>query len=553
MADNLGISFRISAIDDFSATMANLQQSTKKAFESIGTIGKTLTGLGVAGAAGFGLAVNKAADFEQQMSKVAALAGATGNQFDQLRDKALDLGAKTSKSASEAAIGMQNLAAKGFDVNSIMAAMPGIISAAEASGEDMATTADVVASALNSWHMKASQASNVADVLAMAANKSSASITDMGYAFKYAAPVANTLGINMNELAAATGIMTDSGLAGEQAGTTLRMALLRLVDPSESAAKSMKKIGFSATDSQGNFKSLSQIIGGLKSSLEGLTQAQKAAYLSQMFGAEAVSGMMALMDAGQPKFDKFVATLDKSKGSAQATAQVMKNNFKGALDNMSGSIETAVISIGSALLPALRFLANTIATLTNKFNSLPDSVKSTIAIAGAAATAFALLTGPLLILVSLIPSITVGLGALAGLFEITVAALLSGIAVALGVVAAIIAVGAAFYIAYQKIAWFRNAVNAAWEWIKGAFNTALIFISGIVKSVMSAVSAFIGGELNKIKAFWDQNGAQITAAVKNVWSFISTYLKSVMDRILKVFSRLYGRLIRNCKNRLGRS
>lgn len=232
----------------------------------VGTVGIVATAMD---------SLNTAMDFEAQMSKVGAIADATGDDLNRLKDTAVQLGAETTKSASEVAQSMQELAAKGFDTNKIIGAMPGIIKAAEASGEDLALTSDVVTSALNAFNMEAEQASHIADVMAMAANETAAGINDMGYAFKYAAPVANSLGISMEELASATGLMVDKGLEGSQAGTALRMGLTRLADAPKEASEAMNAMGFSAVDSANKFKSIAQITDELRKKMDGMTQAQK--------------------------------------------------------------------------------------------------------------------------------------------------------------------------------------------------------------------------------------------------------------------------------------
>jgi hypothetical protein len=186
---------------------ADSYRSFANAADSIGAIGRGLSVMGIALAAGLGGAVKSAADFDTAIRKAGAIAGASASELDDMKKAALDLGATTSKSAKEVANAMTELAAKGFDANQTIAAMPGIIKAAEASGEDLALVSDTITSALNAFRMEASEANKVADVMAMTANKSAAGIADMQYAFKYAAPAAAQLGISMEELAAATGIM----------------------------------------------------------------------------------------------------------------------------------------------------------------------------------------------------------------------------------------------------------------------------------------------------------------------------------------------------------
>lgn len=533
------VSFVISAIDQFTQTFANLNRQQEQAAQAATVMGAGFVVAGAAASAGLGFAVKTAADFESQMSRVGAISGATGDQMGQLRDTALELGATTSKSASEAAIGMENLASKGFEVNEIMAAMPGIIAASEASGEDMAMTSDVVASALNAWHMEASKAGNVADVLAMAANKSSAGIQDMGYAFKYAAPVANVLGISMEELAAATGVMTDSGLAGEQAGTALRASLLRLSDPPEAAANALIAMGISVTDAQGNFKDLSPLIGEFAAGMEGMTDAQKAATAAQLFGTEAASGMLAVIGNGQANFDKFVGSLENSEGSAAATAAVMKDNLKGALDELGGSFETLKITMGTHFIPIIQTLAQKLGELANWYNNLSPAMQKMISFSLLIGVGLGLLVGKFLLLMGVIPTMISSFAGIASTLGLTAGAFAAIIGWVLLAIAAIVGIGIGLYIAYQKIEWFRNAVNSAWAAIKGYWNTAVAFVKDITTKVIGAVAKFIQNTLNDIKEFWAENGVAITQLLKVAWAVIKGIISVGLSGIMMVFRTVF--------------
>lgn len=535
----LNISFKISAIDDFSNTMSKLNNETKKAFDNVGNIGAGFTAAGAGVALGLGYAVKTAADFESQMSRVSAISGASGEQLEALRDTALDLGASTSKSASEVAVGMEEMAKKGFEVNEVMAAMPGIISASEASGEDLALVSNVVASALNSFGLEATEASRVADIMATAANNSSADVNDLGYAFKYAAPIANTLGYSMETLAAATGIMTDAGLEGSQAGTTLRMAMIRLSDPPKEAAKEMSNLGLNVTDAAGNMLPFDQIVQQLAESTSGMGNAAKLAALSQIFGAEAASGMLTIIDAGPDKLRKFTEELQNSEGASQKTATAMKDNLKGAVQELQGSFETLMISMGTALTPAIRAVTEALTSLVNWFNGLPAPLQTALTVMIALTAALLLITGPILILVAMLPSIVAGFGAIAGAVGLTASSLLIVIGVVVAVVAALALIGYGLTIAYQKVEWFRNMVDAAWAWIKTAWSTALTFISGIAKTVMSEVSAFFGEQLARIQAFWNENGSMIMTFVKSFMNTVKTDIQAGMQFIQGIFQAVW--------------
>jgi TP901 family phage tail tape measure protein len=535
----LNISFKISALDDFSNTMDNLSKKTKQAFETAGQLGTGMTAAGVGMAAGLGIAVKTASDFEAQISRVGAIAEATDSELSALRESAMQLGASTSKSAKEVALGQESLAALGMTANEIIASMPGVISAAEASGSDMAQTAEVMASALNIFNMEASQSTKVADVLAQTANQSAADLTDMQYALKYAGPPAAALGISLEELSASIGIMTNAGMGGEQAGTSLRGALISLLNPSEKNTKLMESMGIAVTDAKGNFVGLSGLVQNLSDSMSGMTDTQKAANLASIVGTEAVSGMLSLMKAGPAQIDKMTASLEASGGASAETAAKMKDNLKGALEQMGGAFETLSITVGTALTPAIKTVAEGITSMVNAFNALPSGVQTTIAVIAAVTALFLLLVGPLLILVAMIPAITTGFAAIAGAFGVTAGVLAGGIAIVSGVVVAIVALGAAFVIAYQKLDWFRTMVDTAWAWIKNAFNTALQFISGIVQSVMSAVTSFAGEQLAKFQALWNEHGTAIMTFVKNAFTGIQITISIAMAAIKAIFQAVW--------------
>jgi TP901 family phage tail tape measure protein len=434
---------------------------------------------------------------------------------------------------------MEDVAAMGFSVNEIMDAMPGIISAAEASGSDLATTSGIVASALNAFQMEASDANKVADILAMTANISAAGVEDMGYALKYVAPVANALGISLEETSAAVGIMADSGIDGSSAGTALRASLLALNNPAKAQAEIMKDIGFSMQDSSGEAKSLSEIVSDLAKSTEGMTEAERVATVAKLVGTEASAGMIALMEAGAPKIDDFASKLENSGGSAKAAADIMKDNFKGALEEMGGAIETAQISIGNVLLPALQTAATFIGNMVDKFNALSPSMQKVITYGALITAALLLLAGPILILIGFIPAITGGFTAIAGVFGVTAGVLASTIGIVLGVIAAIAALAAIFYIAYNEVDWFREMVDSAWAWIKDATMKAFNFIKDIVIQVVGAIVSFAGEQLAKFSGLWDEHGEGIMTIVKNAFTFIKALIEVTMAAIKATFQVMW--------------
>jgi TP901 family phage tail tape measure protein len=520
-----------SGLQQASNQVSSFVRDTQRGFQALGDLGKVVTGVGLAIGAGLAGAVKSAADFDTAIRKAGAIAGASASELTDMKNAALDMGATTSKSAKEVANAMTELAAKGFDANQTIAAMPGIIKAAEASGEDLALVSDTITSALNAFRMEASEANKVADVMAMTANKSAAGIADMQYAFKYAAPAAAQLGISMEELAAATGIMANAGIKGETAGTTLRMAMLRLVKPPKQAQKALDKLGIAVTDQNGKFKSLQTLIGELKVGMEGMTEAQKMASIGAIFGAESMSGMMTLIGQGPEVLGEFTTALENSGGMAAKTAEQMKAGIGGALERLKGAVESLVISIGDQLVPYVIKLADFLAKVANKFNGLSDATKKFLVVGAALASIFALFIGPALIIIGFIPALVSGFGAIATMFGVTSMALLKIVAIAGGVVTAILLIVSALYIAYNEVEWFRNGVNAAWAWIVNAAKVT----GEAIKTAFGASIVWLTQKFEELKVVGASTlsgiGDWFSGAFGTVSSVVGPILAGIIDKL----------------------
>ena len=323
-------------------------------------------------------AITTGNDFEAQMSRVQAIAGATKDELEQLTNQAIDLGAETSFSATEVAAGMENLASAGFTTNEIMEAMPGLLDLAASSGAELATASEIAASSIRGFGLEASQSAHVADVFAEASARTNAQTEDMGNAMKYIAPVANTMGLKIEEVAAAIGIMSDAGIKGEQAGTTLRGALTRLTKPTDKMTKVMNNLGISFYDNEGKMKSLTEMISMLQSATANLTDEQEQNALTTLFGTESLSGMVALINRGSGELADMTKSFEDCDGAAQDMADTMLDNTKGSIEELSGSLESAGIAIQQALAPEIKDLAKWIQDLVDDFNDLSDEEKQNI-------------------------------------------------------------------------------------------------------------------------------------------------------------------------------
>lgn len=329
-----------------------------------------ITGTAVALGGVAAAAIKVGSDFESQMSRVKAISGATGEEFEQLKAQAMQLGADTSFSASQAAEGMENLAAAGFTTSEIMSAMPGLLNLAAASGEDLASSSDIAASTLRGFGLAASDAAHVADVLAANANHTNSSVADTGEAMKYIAPLARAAGLSLEETAAAIGIMANAGVNGSQAGTSLRGALSRLSKPTKDMSEAMDELGISFYDSNGKMKSLTEQVGMLRQATEGMTDEQKNNYLVTLYGQEALSGMLALINEGEGSLGELTNAYKNCDGAAQEAAETMQDNLSGALEQLGGSAETLGLAFYNSVADNLK---NAAKTATESINNITDS------------------------------------------------------------------------------------------------------------------------------------------------------------------------------------
>ena len=307
---------------------------------------------------GFALnSVSVAGQFEQSMAKVGAVSGATESQLADLTATARNLGATTSFSASEAAEGMQFLAMAGFDTSEVIESMPGLLALAAATATDLGQAADITSNILSGFGMQASEAGRVADLMAFAASNANTDVAQLGEAMKYVAPVAASLGIPIEETAAAIGLMSDAGIQGSMAGTALRGMMIRLAAPTTGAAKAIADLGLNLYTADGALRPLPEIVGEFEGAMAGMTDQQRAAALQTIIGTEAIGGFNALLSRGSGDLRDFASELETSGGTAQRMAQQQLATFQGRMSALGSAAESLQISLGSAVTPALGRLA----------------------------------------------------------------------------------------------------------------------------------------------------------------------------------------------------
>lgn len=525
----------VKTFNDAAKQVENFQKNTNSTMSAVGKVmtssGKAMTKMVTLPIVGMGVAAAKVGgDFEEQMSRVKAISGATGKSFDLLRQQAIDLGAKTAFSAKESAAGMENLASAGFDASEIMQAMPGLLDLAAVSGGDVALASENAATALRGFNLDASQAGHVADVFARAAADTNAEVADMGEAMKYIAPVANSMGLSIEEVSAAIGIMSDAGIKGSQAGTSLRGALSRLAKPTDMMQAKMDELGLSFYDSEGKMKPLKDQIGMLKDAFKGLTPEQQQNALVTLYGQESLSGMMALIDKGPEKLGSLTKSLKDSDGAADEMARTMQDNMNSSLEQMMGALESAGIVIQKILAPSVKKFADAFGSLVEKFVSAPESVQKVIVVLGLVVAAI----GPLLLIIGkaikIFQTIKIGFMALQAGFALigtSVGAVIGPVLLVIAAIAAVIAIGVLVYKNWDKIAAFGKQV---WENITKFVSDS----ANAIKEKWGDITKWFSDKWNDIKngakGLWDgtiQGAKDAVDSVKNTWNGIEEWFSNL--------------------------
>ncbi|HAR6270446.1 TPA: phage tail tape measure protein [Staphylococcus pseudintermedius] len=353
--------------------------------------------------AGFGAAVKKSIDFDDSMRKVKATSGATSGEFQQLRDKALEMGAKTKFSASESAEALQYMSLAGWDTKDMLNGIDGVMQLAAASGEDLGAVSDIVTDSLTAFGLKAKDSGHFADVLAQASSKANTDVRGLGEAFKYAAPVAGALGYTVEDTSIAIGLMSNAGIKGEKAGTALRTMFSNLAKPTKAMKNQMDELGISITDSQGNMLPMRDVMDQLRGKFKGLSKDQQASAAATIFGKEAMSGALAVINASDEDYKKLTKSIDNSAGASKRMADEMEGGIGGSIRRMKSAIESLAISIGDVLAPYIKRLAEWVANAATKLNEMPKGTQKVVVGLGLVAAAI----GPLLVTLGVMVS-TIG-------------------------------------------------------------------------------------------------------------------------------------------------
>lgn len=514
----------------------------------------TVTALGTA-------SVKTAADFESAMSKVVAVSGATGSDLEALTKKAREMGSKTKFSASEAAEAMNYMAMAGWKTEDMLSGIEGVMNLAAASGEDLATTSDIVTDALTAFGLSAQDSGHFADVLAAASSNANTNVSMMGETFKYCAPIAGALGFSVEDTAEAIGLMANAGIKSTQAGTSLRTIMTNLSGEVKICGENIGEVTVATTNADGSMRDLSDILADCRTVFSGLSESEKAAAAESLVGKNAMSGFLALMNAGEGDIAKLSGAIDNCNGAAQSMADTMNNNLEGQLTILKSQLQELAISFGEILLPAVKKIVGWVQGFIDVLNSLPDGVKETIVTVALIAAAL----GPVLIIIgkiiTAVGTIMTIVPKVVGVIKAVKTAFLSLNATMLAnpivlIIAAIAALVAAFIYLWNNCDEFRQfwidlwesikeIAVAVWEALKEFFVAAWEFIKTTAETVWKALAGFFTGlwegikntfttVVNAISTFLSTMWNTIKSVAETIWNAISTFFTTIWNGIKTV-------------------
>ena len=533
-------------VDAANKDVDKLTKSHMGASEAIGKVGTASGVAGAAIAAGIGVAVNAAANFEQRMSAVQAVSGASGAEMDQLSKKALQLGKDTSFSATDAASAIEELVKAGVSVPDVMNGAADATVALAAAGEiSLPEAATIASNAMNQFQLSAQDMPKVADLIAGAANASAIDVKDFGMSLSQAGAVAHLVGASFDDTATAIALMGNAGIKGSDAGTSLKTMLSNLQPQTKKQYNLMKDLGIITKDganqffdAKGKLKSFSDIAQILQTSLKDATAAQKQQALSTIFGSDAIRAAAIFTQAGAKGFDQMSASMNKVK--AADVAKTRMDNLKGSVEQMKGSLETAGIAIGTIVLPAIRKLVDGITSLLNIFLNLSPTAQKAVLI-------FISIVGAVLLFVAATVKVVKAVQTIIEVAKVLRTVMASTWVATLGPIALIIAaigllvVGIIYLWKHSET--FRNIVLGVWGAIKSAVSAVAKWFTGTLvptlQGVWNAIVAAAQGLASFFVGLW--NG--IVSVTTTVWNAIAGFFTSVFNTIKGIFTAVWGAIV----------
>ena len=512
--------------------------------EKLKSVGSSIEGAGkklmpvTAAVGGLGAAAVKvAADFDSGMSKVAAVSGAAGEDLDKLREKAREMGAKTKFSASEAASAMEYMAMAGWKTGDMLDGIEGIMNLAAASGEDLATTSDIVTDALTAMGLSASDSGHFADILAAASSNANTNVSMMGETFKYCAPVAGALGFSAEDTAEAIGLMANAGIKSSQAGTAMRSMLTNLTGDVTFAGDAFGELTVQTTNTDGSMRSLGDILKDCRGAFSQMSESEQAANAEALVGKNAMSGFLAVMNAAPGDIEKLNGAITNCDGTAEKMAATMQDNLAGQITILKSQLEELAISIGEMLMPYIRQIVGWVQGLVDWLNGLDEGTKKmivTIALVAAAVAPVLIVIGKVVgavgTIMTVVPQIAAAISGVIAFVSGTVIPAIGAVVAAVGwIPIAIAAVIAIIVLLWNKCDWFREAVIAVWEAVKSATIAAWNAVGEFLTNLWSGI-------VETGKAVWDGLASFFTVCWQGIQNMFTTVLTAISTFFINIWT-----------------
>lgn len=543
--------FKASGIDklqEMDKSVSGLKDKMESASKSMVDTGKNLTKKLTAPLAGVGIAATKTVvDFDDGMSRVKGLTQASGEEFDALREKAIQLGNDTAFSAMDASEGMQILAASGMEVNDILATSEDMFTLMSAGSVEADTAASVLTNTMAQFNMTTDESQRIIDGFSTGAASAKLGVEDLEYIMGQAGGTMASMNMDMEQSIAMAGQLANAGMPIGQVGTALN-AMGREI---KANADDFKKLGIEVYDNNGVMKDMGSVLGELEEKLKGKTDAERDAMLSTVFSGQAMKGALDWLSLGSEGYEELTEAMYNSEGAASDLAATNEDNLGGAFRSLSSSLGTLLISIGDSLTPILKKAATFVQGLTDKFNSLDEGKRDLIVRFGLLAAAI----GPVLMIGG---KLLAGLTKLVGFMSIPkllIAGLVAGFVY-------LLATSQTFR--NSMINLFKHlkgiievivgALGDLWEKfgakIKGVFSGLVKIVTGTIEGIVSVVSDFVGlikavlqGDWASAWEFADNILITLWDTVKGIFSGIWESLSNLIPLVIEIFSGLFNGLI----------